>query len=194
MEKRGRSVMSIFSETMKKSISIYRQMLRKYLPQAERTKKLNQLKLKDRHLYNSEVELYRLGHTIVTDIKENLDNTNVSYYSYSGVRNFANHLENFLENYEIENSDRVIHRSQKVARALVEAIQLLTVPRNQLTEEIKEKLVSCTALIASFGSEEQRELYKTMFQNTIHKQQEQNAAFYRLILHNFQKEMQEVSR
>ena len=137
--------------------------------------------------------MYRLGHTVVTDIKENLDNTNVSYYSYSGVRNFANHLENFLENYEIENSDRVIHRSQKVAFALVEAIQLITVPRNQLTEEIKEKLVSCTALIRSFGSEEQRELYKTMLKNTIHKQQEQNAAFYPLIFHNFQKEMQEVS-
>ena len=53
--KRGRNVMSIFSETMKKSISIYRQMLRKYLSQAERAKKLNQLKLKDRDFYTSEV-------------------------------------------------------------------------------------------------------------------------------------------
>ncbi|WP_053097947.1 hypothetical protein [Candidatus Coxiella mudrowiae] len=91
-----------------------------------------------------------------------------SYYSYSEVGHFLQHLREFLENYEIENN-HVIHRSQKASRALVQAIQLLTLPHNQLTEEIKEKLAHCNKVIATFGSEEQRKLQKITLQNTIRK-------------------------
>ena len=113
--------MTIFSDTMKNSISIYRQMLRRYLQQAEHIIKLNQLNLKNPNLYENEVALYHTGYLIIADVKKNLGNANSTYYFYSGVRNFSKYLKEFLkeflENYEIENN-RVVHRSQKASRAL----------------------------------------------------------------------------
>jgi Uri superfamily endonuclease len=183
--------MSIFSETMKKSISIYRQMLRKYLPQAERINKLQQLNLKNAQLYENDIALYHTGHTIVADIEKNLDQATYGYYAYSGVGNFATHMKAFLENYVIE-GNHVIHCSQKASRALVQAIQLLTLPREKLSDEIAEKLAKCNLVIARFGSEEQRELHRTTLQNTIRRHQDQNTAFYRSVLNNFHQRLQEA--
>lgn len=184
--------MSVFSETMKKSISIYRQMLRKYLPQAERINKLQQLNLKNPQLYENDIALYHTGHAIVADVEKNLDDSVYGYYSYSGVGSFSQHMKSFLENYVIEGT-QVIHRSQKASRALVQAIQLLTVPREKLTDEIAEKLAKCNVIIARFGSEEQRELHRTSLQNTIRKYQDQNTAFYRSVLNNFHQRVQEAN-
>ncbi len=178
--------MSIFSETMKKGISIYRSMLRKYLPQAERVNKLQQLNLKNPQLYENEIALFHTGYTIVNDIEKNLADATNGYYSYSGVSSFAHYLKSFLTNYEIE-GQHVIHRSQKASRALVQAIQLLSLPPNKLTEEIADKLSQCNSVIASYGSKEQCELHHNTLQNTIRRQQEQNTAFYRSVLHNFQR-------
>src|SRR5262245_21472447 len=99
---RGCNGMSIFSETMKKTIRIYRQMLRKYLPQAVRVNKLQQLNLKNSRLYENEIALYHTGHAIVSDIEKNLDKSAYGYYAYSGVGNFCTYLKNFLDNYVIE--------------------------------------------------------------------------------------------
>lgn len=183
--------MSIFSETMKKSISIYRQMLRKYLPQAERINKLQQLNLKNSQLYENDIALYHTGHAIVADIEKNLDHSAYGYYAYSGVGSFASHMKNFLENYVIDGT-QVIHCSQKASRALVQAIQYLTLPREKLSDEIADKLVKCNTVIARFGSEEQRELHRTTLQNTIRRYQDQNTAFYRSVLNNFHQRIQEA--
>src|SRR3990167_11150167 len=139
--------MSIFSETMKKAISIYRQMLRKHLPQAERITKLYQLNLRNPQLYENEIALFHTGRAIIADIEKHMVNATGGYYSYSGVKNFAHYLKNFLSNYDIE-GQHVIHRSQKASRALLEAIQLLTLPREKLTPEISEKLSECNRIIA----------------------------------------------
>ncbi len=183
--------MSVFAETMKKSISIYRQMLRKHLPQAERVTKLHQLNLKNPQLYENDVALFHTGYALVNDIEKNLIGATHGYYSYSGVHNFAHYLKGFLNSYEIEDGS-VIHRSQKASRALVEAIQMLTLPREKLGDEIAEKLAECNDIIANFGSGEQRELHKITLQNTIRKQQEQHTSFYRSILQNYQKKLQET--
>ncbi len=180
--------MSVFIETMKQSISIYRQMLRKHLPQAERISKLNQLHLKNPQLYENEIALYHTGYAIVTDIESNLYDNTAGYYSYSGVENFAQHLKAFLENYEIEHN-RVIHRSQKASRALVQAIQLLA--SEKLTDAVSEKLARCNRIIAKFGSEDQRKLHEMTLQNTLTNLSEKNIIFYRDILNNFHQHMQD---
>lgn len=182
--------MSIFSETMKKTFSIYRQMLRKYLPQAERINKLQQLNLKNAQLYENDIALYRTGYAIVADIEKNLGKSVTGYYAYSGVANFATHLRSFLEGYTIEGT-QVIHSSQKASRALVKAIQCLSLPREKFTADIAEELLKCNALIARYGSEKQRDLHKTALQNALSKQPEQNSSFYRSVLHNFQQRLHE---
>ena len=184
--------MSIFSDTMKKAITIYRRMLRKHLPQAERINKLNELNLKNPQLYENEIALYHTGHTIVNDIKKNLEKSAYGYYSYSGIGSFGEYLQKFLANYEFEGGV-IIHRSQKASRALIQAIQLLTLPEEKLTSDIAERLSKCNHVIAVFGSEEQRELHATTLQNAIRKQQEQNTSFYRSVLNNFQEHMQEAN-
>jgi len=184
--------MTIFSEIMKKAINVYRSMLRKYLPQAERVNKLHKLNLKNQQLYENEIALYHTGYSIISDINKNLNQSNSGYYSYSGVESFGEHLKNFLENYEIDGNG-VIHRSQKASRALIQAIQLLTLSKDKLTFEVGNQLSRCNKVIAKYGSEEQQELHKTTLQNTICKQQENNTSFYRSILSDFQQKMHELN-
>lgn len=184
--------MTVFTQTMKKTISIYRGMLRKYLPQAERVNKLHELNLKNPQLYENEIALYHTGYAIIADIEKNLDKSTYGYYSYSGVRSFGEHLKSFLSNYEIEGKT-VVHRSQKASRALIKAIQLLTLPKEKLTPNVADELAKCNEIIAKLGSEEQQELHKTTIQNTIRQQQDQNTSFYRTVLTNFQEQVQEVA-
>jgi len=184
--------MSVFSETMKKAINIYRGMLRKYLPQAERITKLHELNLKNPQLYENEIALFHTGHTIISDIKKNLNQSANGYYSYSGVSSFGEHLKAFLKNYEIEGSS-VVHRSQKASRAIIQSIQLLTLPKDKLTSEIASRLSRCNEIIVKYGSEEQQDLHKSTLQNTIRKQQQGNTSFYRAVLSNFQQKMHEYN-
>lgn len=191
---------SVFAQAMKEAIQIYRGMLRKYLPQTKRMNKLRALDLTNRELYkdDNDAALYRLGYAITTDIKNDLlsnlaRNATSGYYSYSGVDKFRVHLENFLSNYEIE-GDKVVHRSQKASRALIQAIQLLALPKEKLTPEIADQLSKCNKIIADFGSEEQRELHKTTLQSTIRQQHDQHTSFYRAILNNFQHQLQETQK
>ncbi|OGO90726.1 MAG: hypothetical protein A3F41_05660 [Coxiella sp. RIFCSPHIGHO2_12_FULL_44_14] len=183
--------MSIFSETMKTAISIYRGMLRKHLPQDIRLSKLNALNLKNPELYENEVALYHTGHSIVLDIERNIDRSVGGYYSYSGVKHFADHLKTFLNHYELE-GDCVIHRSQRASRALLKAIQLLTLPREQLvTPDVVKELTQCNEIIARYGSDEQKDSHKSTLQKTIRHQQEQNTSFYRSVLTHFQDRLQD---
>ena len=180
---------SIFSETMQKAIAKYRQLLRKFLPQAERVAKLQELGLKNSEMYTSELWLYDTGRKIVADVQNNLRPDNQGYYAYSGVEKFAGFLKEFLDNYEVE-EDQVIHRAQIASRAMVKAIQLITLPRENLTENIEKELNALNHIIANYGSKDQKELHKTALQNILLRQQEENISFYKTILYNFKDQIQ----
>lgn len=186
--------MSIFVQVMSKTISVYRQMLRKYLPQTERIKKLNELGLKNPQLYENEKLLYQTGYRIVEDIEQNLDSCTYGYYSYSGLGNFATHLKDFLKNYMIVDGKKIIHRAQKASNAIVEAIQLIAQPLDKLNEEIKRKLLILNTIIANYGSVEQHELHKTNLQNAMRRLQNTNVAFHRSILNDFLDKLQKARK
>lgn len=180
---------SIFAETMQKAISKYRQLLRKFLPQTERLAKLQELDLKNAQMYTNELWLYETGRKIVADVQNNLRPDNQGYYAYSGVEKFAGFLKEFLDNYEVE-EDQVIHRAQIASRAMVKAIQLITLPRENLTEDVEKELTALNHIIANYGSKDQKELHKTALQNTLRRQQEENINFYKSILCNFKEQTQ----
>lgn len=186
-------IMSLFSEFMKKAISIYRYMLRKHVPQAIRIAKLQQLNLKNPHLYENEIALYHTGYAIISDIEKNLDPNLNGYYSYCGISNFSDYLKNFLNSYIIE-GNRVIHRSQKASRALVQAIQLLSLPKEELTRDIAEQLSKCNGIIAQFGSQEQKDMHKTSLQHAMSKKPQDVIIFYRSILSNYQEYLKEKNK
>ncbi len=171
--------MSIFSETMVKAISDYRFLLRRYLSQADRMSKLQKLKLRDSDIYTSDLALYETGKAIIEDIKDNMAISNQSYYSYSGIQEFCNYLSEYLDNYHIED-DQVVHRAQKASRALITAIQLSALSRENLDESIAKQLFECNRTVVGFGSPEQCELQL----QTLARQQPTNPGFYtRIIAH-----------
>ncbi len=174
---------STFTDTMLYMVSKYRSMLKKLVPQPERVKIHVRLDLKNPQLYENRVMLYNLGYKIIAHLKElDVSKKEKGYYSYSGPRKFTKHLEDFLNNYIVENNT-VIHRAQKTSRALVKAIQLLTLPEDELNEKAIENLVQCNRIIAKCGSPEQQSLHKSTLKNAANAHN--NASFYVKALSNF---------
>lgn len=171
---------SIFAETISKAISEYRQMLRRYLTQVERVNKLSQLGLKDPTIYDSDVRLFEMADAIVKDIDINMDIPEQGYYSYSGLKMFRDYLKDYLKHYQIEDG-HVVHSAQKASRAMITAIQLAALPSEKLTDDIKSQIRSCNEIIATYGSDEQRELYRT----NLKERQAVNEEFFGSMLNNF---------
>lgn len=169
--------MSVFSETMKKAISDYRFLLRRYLQQAERMMKLRELKLRKSDTYDTDLALFHIGKAIIEDMKNNMDNSPQSYYAYSGIGEFCKILGEYLDNYLIEN-DQVVHRAQKASHALMTAIQLTILPRERLDEGIAKKLFDCNRTVVNFGSQEQCELLL----HTLTRQQANHPKFHTRII------------
>ena len=171
--------MSIFSETMVQAIGEYRGLLRRHLSQVERMMKLQQLGLRDSDLYENEVALYNTGLAIVEDMKANMAMNNPGYYSYSGVQQFCEHLQDYLSNYAVEN-DQIVHRAQKASRAVLDAVQWMSLPRDSLDDAVLKKFLECNKTVALNGSKEQCDLLL----QTLSRQQMSNPGFYtRIIAH-----------
>lgn len=171
--------MSIFSETMTKAIGDYRTLLRRHLNQVERMTKLQKLNLRDVALYQSDMNLYEMGQAIIADMEENSASELKGYYSYSGIRQFCDYLKDYLANYHVENK-QVVHRAQKASRALLQAIQLTTLPRERLDDSTVKQLFECNKTVVGFGSQEQCELQL----QTLTRNQASNPGFYtRIIAH-----------
>ncbi|HLD16889.1 MAG TPA: hypothetical protein VJB02_04150 [Coxiellaceae bacterium] len=174
--------MSMFSDTVLKAIGDYRQLLRRHLPDtSERKEKLEILGLNQGISSADEALLYQIAHRIVKDIEENLDNHSRGYYAYSGVRKFAEYLRSFLEDYAVQ-GEGVVHCMQQASRALLQAIQLLTLPGDKLSNVVADQLTECGEIIANYGSSEQQESYRTALQ----QHQRENENFYGSLLRHFQ--------
>lgn len=186
--------MSIFTSTMVEAIRKYRTMLRKYLPQAQRVNHLHQLDLKNPRLYTSEVMLYQMGYKIVNHLHQ-LDHTKNGYYSYSGISQFASHLQKFLDKYKLDhNQERVVHTSQLASRYMVKATQLMASNATQNSEDDIAELEQCHGMIAQFGSREQIELYKSSLQSLLRKYTMDKPSVYRTKIQQFLNNLEEEKR
>jgi len=173
--------MTIFTETALKAICDYRQLLKRYLNPIQRDSKLEELNLKNGFTHYPDTKLFRIAQNIVTDIERNLGNHSQGYYAYSGVRKFGEYLKDFLNEHEVEGEAEVVHRTQKASRILLEAIQLINLPKERLTPATIEKLTQCNEILASFGSAEQQSVYR----EAIERMRERNEVFYSSLLRNF---------
>lgn len=174
--------MTIFSETIKKAISDYRFLLRRYLNQAERMAKLQKLNLRNASTYASDLSLYNTAKAIVADIEENMLGVDAQgYYFYSGIQKFCEYLKEYLNDYVVE-GDQVVHRARQASRALLQAIQLVGMPRERLDESVAKRLFDCSQVVVGCGSVEQLDLYT----QTLDRQQVQNPKFYSRIIAHFE--------
>lgn len=173
--------MSIFSETIAKAIGDYRKLLRRYLEQEDRLEKLRQLNLKDLNKGTDDLILYNKALEIIDDIKHNMDTPDQGYYGYSGLHEYSKYLQQYLDNYELDGM-KVVHRAQHASKALIQAIQLAMLPDSRLDEAVEGKFEECSKLVAEFGSEEQKQLYR----DNLERQTETNAPFYSKVLQGFE--------
>jgi hypothetical protein len=193
---------NIFSRTMIEAIRKYRETLRKYLRQGERMQKLKQLGLKDEALNQSATSLYHTGYSIVEDINQNFDSSQTGYYSYNGVKKFAEYLKAYLDQFEVI-KDQVVHKSQLASQALVKSIQLLSMPsKENLTIKVVTELSKCIRTIAAYGTEQQKELLERTLLKIIAIQKESDfpseetpsdLAFYQSVLEDFQQHLGELT-
>ena len=189
----------IFSKTMIEAIRKYRETLRKYVRQDERMQKLKQLGLKEKGLNQSATALYQMGYRIVDDINLNFSSNHSGYYSYNGVKKFADYLKAYLDQFEVI-KDQVVHKSQLASQALVKSIQLLSIPsRDGLTIKVVTELSRCIRTIAAYGTDPQRELLQRTLVKIIDAQKQSQAAsdeapadlaFYQSVLEDFQQQAQ----
>ncbi len=178
---------STFIETMSRAISDYRQILKKYLTPQQRNAKIAQLRLKDPSIFFSESVLFRVAKEILADIEKNIRIPNEGYYSYYGIVRFAKYLGEYLNNFIVED-DQVIHKAQKASGLLVKTIQLLSVPGEQLTEQVVQQVVAYHPLILELASQDQISLYTS----TLERLYEKNKTFFRKVMHDFETRLGET--
>lgn len=192
---------NIFSRTMIEAIRKYRETLRKYVHQGERMQKLKQLGLKDENLNQSATSLYKTGYNIIDDINQNFDSNQTGYYSYNGVKKFAEYLKAYLDQFEVI-KEQVVHKSQLASQSLVKSIQLLSMPsKDNLTIKTVTELSKCIRTIAAYGTEQQKELLERTLTKIITIQEKAKApdedapadlAFYQSVLEDFQQHVGEM--
>ena len=166
----------IFIETVARAIGDYRFMLRRHLDQVERRKKLTELNLKDASLFNSAIKLYEVAWKIVEDIEGSIDMPS-SYYAYSGIIEFGKFLREYLSKYEIEEG-RLVHSAQKASKMMIQAIQFLSLPEEQLTPKVTERLNQCSEVVAKYGSDEQKNMYEGTLEQRLIVQRDFFAPIY----------------
>lgn len=186
--------MSIFTDTMVEAIRKYRAMLRKHLPQAQRVNHLHQLDLKNPRLYSNEVMLYQLGYKIIDHLHQ-LDHTKNGYYSYSGISQFASHLQKFLDKYKLDDhQERVLHTSQLASRYLLKITQIVALSNSENTEQDLIQIQECHHQILECGSKEQIDLYKATLKNMLQKCLSEKLSIYADQLQRLVNQLEESKR
>lgn len=148
--------MESFSEFVLRTISDYKLFVRKNFSAREAAAKIKVLGLKRMQLRNSDdLHLFAIGTKIIDELERYVNNQDrtVTNTCYFGADEFLRHLKSIMSEYCIEDG-KVIHTSKAASRAMIEAIQLVTLPEHQFTLEILEKLNKCINLVAKYGSME----------------------------------------
>lgn len=178
--------MSVFSEIITKALNDYKTILKRNLSSKEKAAKLNALGLNRGQIQQAnDVALYSKAQQVLKEITQciELPNDNDNRPSwYCGLHEFYKHLQDILANYYVS-QNTVIHVTQQSSRALVDAIQLMSLANAALNKKIATKLDQCGQTVAKFGSKEQQE--KLAHALNLHK--ERNMSFFLPLLYNFEK-------
>ncbi len=153
-----------FSQTAVKLIRDYKTVVKKQFSTKEVELKLAELQLNKR-LPTKEAALYGLLEKIVQKSGE-YEVTPQSRLRYCGTKQLVQHIKKVLDLYHMENR-RVINSAQLASRAMIDAIQLMSLPKGKRTEEVASKLQSCSVAIAQNGSEEQKKIFVNSLQSYV---------------------------
>jgi|688.fasta_scaffold634871_1 hypothetical protein len=150
--------MSIFSEHVLKMLNDYKRLLRRYVSSTERENTIINLGIKRKSLrFDNDVILYNKAYRVLQDIEYWTDKLNRNATEYSGIDEFYTHLKSYLTQYRAD-GNTIIHVSQQVSCALVQAIQIISLPESKLSDYNISKLDDCIQTIAKFGTKDQRNM------------------------------------
>ncbi|MDF1759256.1 MAG: hypothetical protein P1U40_01835 [Coxiellaceae bacterium] len=181
--------MSEFSRKVYQMIGEYRTILRKSLPQFERMKKLDNLRLKVKLDSTTEFEFFQIAQGIIKEETTQRNQRDGSYYSYSGVDQFCKCLKDFVDQYAVDNG-RVVHVSQFSSNSFLYAVQLLSVEHEEVTDEMVSRLQHCNQVIAKYAELETCQRYLELLR---HQQHVHADRFTSLVL-NFKQLLQQQGR
>ena len=167
-----------FSQIAIKLLNDYRSLIRRQFSPEESVQRLAELGL-DKRLPSHEVILYRLVMRVVQAASEKHLNSQASL-KYSGVEQFLQHVKATLSIYRLE-GNKVIHATQAAARAMISAIQLISLNAERRTPQIAAQLDAAASEIAKYGMEEQ----KTALLNSLGVRLQEDVDFFLPILNSY---------
>lgn len=155
--------MSIFSEAILKLLNDYKRLLKRYVSTKEREDAIINIGIKRKSLkFDNDVILYNKAHRVLKEIEYLTSSLNRPATEYSGIKEFYEHLKNYLAQYRVDNN-KIVHIHQQVSCALVQAIQIIAMPPAKLCENKLSLLDDCIQIIIKFGTEDQRVMLTKAF-------------------------------
>ncbi|OGT51311.1 MAG: hypothetical protein A3F17_03260 [Gammaproteobacteria bacterium RIFCSPHIGHO2_12_FULL_41_15] len=169
-------------------IDDYKKLLKKRLPKPGRIAKIGQMKLNSNQLPTDDFGLFQKARSIVAELDREINEQNEKngYYTYSGLKKFRAYINDRLQEYFIC-GDKIVHKTQKAAAAIIQAVQLAGLPDDMLQEDVKQALKVCNTAIAEYGSTTQQQSYR----RTVEKQISRNVAFFTDVLNHLDSEFDE---
>jgi len=145
--------MTFLSRTLRKLLTDYKRLLKRYMTPEERTLSITRLKL-DRKLLkqDNEVALYQKAQAIIEHINKDKAFKNLGA-QHSGLELYREHLYAKITPYQIK-GNTLINPARKASQAAVEAVQLIALPAEHLDEHIAKRLQRCITDILHLGSKE----------------------------------------
>jgi hypothetical protein len=144
--------MNQFADVILKAISDYKLLLRKIYSAREAATKIKGLGLKRMQIREAnDIYLFNIAAKIIDNLEQYVNSNSKSHGCYFGAEEFLRYLRDFFADYRIEDG-KVIHKIRAASCAVVEAIQIVTLPENKLSQEVFERLSKCINIVAKYGS------------------------------------------
>jgi hypothetical protein len=150
-----------FSHIAMSLLKDYKELTRRHFSFEESEQKFKELGLNGR-LPRLEANLYRLLVAVSQRMSKDYAKSTRNV-RYSGGKHFLSHLKEVLEAHQISGKS-VVHIQRVVSREVLQAVQLMSLPEEKLTEELYVALNEKAALVAKHGEKEHKNFFKRSLQ------------------------------
>jgi hypothetical protein len=184
LTKMARQIMATtFSEHTLKLLNDYKRMiLKRYLSTEERKQMMTKSGLNRKSLkFDTDVILYNKAKLVLKDIEDWTSKLGNTAMEHSGIDEFYQHLKKYLNDFHIADG-RVVHTTREVSRAVVQTIQVLSLPEPKLSKEA-HKLDALIQTIIKFGTNE----HQAMLSKAIDEHKDSDSSILSPVLKNFSK-------
>lgn len=148
-----------FNAKISHLLNEYKATLRRNLTLSAAKHKIAKLHIKRQQLKDADsIILYQTAQLVLADLKLQLNSSLQIASWHSGLDEFYRHFYQVFTEYRLE-QNRIIHINQNVSAKLLEAMQLMNLPVDQLDLSIAGQIDQLNKIIAKDGNERQRSLH-----------------------------------